>query len=99
MNSMYPQKPVAPDPLTESRFEHTSLRRRMLTGQWHDDLVEEIERHVPSDRARAWGVPDMSSNISRRLRKPCRYSIRNRRQWVLLMPVPIRQILYYLAMD
>ena len=63
MNSMYPQKPVAPDPLTESRFEHTSLRRRMLTGQWHDDLVEEIERHVPSDRARAWGVPDMSSNI------------------------------------
>tara|TARA_R100000664_G_C2758080_1_gene146763 strand:+ start:2243 stop:3697 length:1455 start_codon:yes stop_codon:yes gene_type:complete len=63
MQMKYPQKPVAPDPMTESRWEHTSLRRKMLTGQWHDILVEEIERHVPSDRARAWGVPDMSSNI------------------------------------
>ena len=63
MQSKYPQKPIAPDPMTEARWEHTSLRRQMLTGQWHDILVEEIERHVPTDRARAWGVPDMSSNI------------------------------------
>lgn len=58
-----PMKPVAPDPMTERRWAHTSLRRRMLCGQWHDDLVEEINRHVPQDRAAAWGVPDMSSNI------------------------------------
>ena len=43
MQMKYPQKPVAPDPMTESRWEHTSLRRKMLTGQWHDILVEEIE--------------------------------------------------------
>lgn len=60
---MHPMKPVAPDQETEKRWTHTSLRRRMLCGQWHDDLVEEIGRHITLDRQATWGVPDMSSNV------------------------------------
>ena len=60
---MIPMKPVAPDTETEKRWNHTSLRRRMLCGQWHDDLVREIGNHITIDRQATWGVPDMSSNV------------------------------------
>ncbi len=63
MNTVIPNKPVAPDTDTERRWEHSALRRRMLLGQWHDDLVREIGNHIPVDRQATWGVPDMSSNI------------------------------------
>lgn len=61
--TMIPNKPVAPDTETESRWEHTALRRRMLLGQWGDDLIREIGNHITVDRQATWGVPDMSSNI------------------------------------
>lgn len=63
MNTVIPNKPVAPDTDTERRWEHSALRRRMLLGQWHDDLIREIGNHIPVDRQATWGVPDMSSNI------------------------------------
>ena len=58
-----PMMPINPNPLVQRRIEHTSLRHRMLTGRWMQDLIDTIAEHIPADRQAAWGVPDMSSNI------------------------------------
>lgn len=62
MNQIPPQ-PIDPDPNEQRRREHQALRYRMLTGNWLQDLLDEISKHIPESRQAAWGVPDMSSNI------------------------------------
>ncbi len=47
----------------QERWSHSSLRRRMLSGLWEQDLKDSISNHVQSQRAQAWGVPDLSSNV------------------------------------
>ena len=60
-----PPKPAAPTPEIEDRWRHSAKRRRMLTGNWLLDLEEELSKHLPIDRRRAWGIADMSSNVFR----------------------------------
>lgn len=55
-----PKMPTAED---EQRARHTALRRRMLSGNWMDDLETEMLRHFSTDRFLALGPPDMSSNV------------------------------------
>ena len=57
-----PAKPLAPDDSTQSRWNENSLRKRLLEGEYEQDLEEELYRHLPSDRREAWGVTDLSSN-------------------------------------
>lgn len=47
----------------DKRWDHSALRRRMLSGLWEADLEKSIANHVHSARAQAWGVPDQSSNV------------------------------------
>ena len=63
MQTIIPPLPMHPNGLTQRRLEHSALRRRMLCGQWLQDLQDEISNHIPESRQAAWGVPDMSSNI------------------------------------
>ena len=63
MNYNIPARPMAPDIETQERWEHTAMRRRMLTGIWEQDLEHELARHLPMDRRDSWGPPDMSSNV------------------------------------
>ncbi len=66
-----PSKPIAPTSADQARWDHTSLRRRLIQGTWEQDLEDELYRHLPADRREAWGVADMSSNaleqVSRQL--------------------------------
>lgn len=58
-----PIKPFAPGSMaTQTRWDHTALRRRMIVGAWADDLENELQRHLPPDRREAWGPSDLSSN-------------------------------------
>ena len=61
-SSPIPPKPTAPSDVEQRRWDHTALRRRMLTGLWEQDLEEELLRHLPTDRREALGVSDMSFN-------------------------------------
>lgn len=63
MNTQIPPMPLQQNPVTQRRVEHLALRRRMLCGQWLQDLIDEIANHIPESRQAAWGVPDMSSNV------------------------------------
>lgn len=58
-----PAKPPAPDLYTQSRWDESSLRHRMLTGNWQEDLTREMERHFNSARREIIGIEDMSSNV------------------------------------
>lgn len=58
-----PAKPAASDMYTQRRWEHSALRRRLLIGDWVQDLENTLAQHIPSDRRSAWGVSDLSSNI------------------------------------
>jgi hypothetical protein len=62
-DTQIPAMPMQPNQATQRRIEHSGLRRRMLCGQWLQDLIDEISQHIPESRQAAWGVPDMSSNI------------------------------------
>jgi len=59
--------PPAPDIDTQKRWAHQGLRKRMLVGNWSQDLEDEIGRHIGSnsDRRAVWGVSDLSSNVFR----------------------------------
>lgn len=61
MYQVIPAKPQAPSSIDERRWEHSALRRRLLTGLWEQDLEEELLRHLPTDRREALGPSDMSS--------------------------------------
>lgn len=54
--------PVPGDAATLLRWEHTRLRRRMLTGQWMDDLISRLHQEVGTVRQSAWGVPKNTAN-------------------------------------
>lgn len=45
-----------------ARIEHTRLRRRLLYGQFREDLDERIGLQLGSVRQEAWGYPDMTGN-------------------------------------
>ena len=66
MNNSYlhiPQFPPMPTQDEERRARHTALRRRMLSGNYEEDLEHELLRHFSSDRFLVLGPPDMSSNV------------------------------------
>ena len=65
MYTVPPQIPVPPDLREAERWHHTRLRRRMLDGEWKQDLIDKIQEHVGSTRREAWGAIDQSSNIFR----------------------------------
>lgn len=67
--TQYPTRPAAPTPEDTARWDHTSLRLRMLFGRWHEDLERAISMHVDPTRQAAWGVPDLSSNVFRSVTK------------------------------
>lgn len=56
-----PAKPQAPSNTDEERWQHSALRRRLLTGLWEQDLENELLRHLPTDRREALGPSDLSS--------------------------------------
>ena len=56
-----PPKPQAPSDTDERRWQHSGLRRRLLTGLWERDLEDELLRHLPTDRREALGPSDLSS--------------------------------------
>lgn len=58
-----PPFPPMPTQDEERRARHTALRRRMLSGNYEDDLEHELLRHFSSDRFMVLGPPDMSSNV------------------------------------
>jgi hypothetical protein len=60
--SMIPAKPIAPSGEDSQRWEHSSLRKRLILGAWLEDLEDELSRHLPPDRREAWGPADLSSN-------------------------------------
>lgn len=60
---VYPPKPPAPDQVNQRRWQHTALRRRLMTGLWEQDLEDALHAHLPNERRAAWGVADMSSNV------------------------------------
>ena len=61
--SNLPSKPMAQSPETNSRWEATAQRVRLLTGNWRPDLEQELLRHFDSARRAAIGIADMSSNV------------------------------------
>lgn len=64
INPGIPAKPPALDQSTEKRWQMNSLRGRMLTGNWLEDLEDELARQIGTGARRAsWGVADMSSNV------------------------------------
>ncbi len=61
MYTNIPAKPQAPSDSEQKRWEHTALRKRLLIGQWEQDLEDELLRHLPTDRREALGPSDLSS--------------------------------------
>lgn len=57
-----PIKPLAPTNEDQTRWSHSGLRHRLISGNWEDDLEDELARHLPPDRRETWGAADMSSN-------------------------------------
>lgn len=62
-NNQIPIKPALPTDIDETRSQHTALRRRMIQGNWREDLEKSMLQHFSSARYAAIGVPDLSSNI------------------------------------
>jgi hypothetical protein len=62
-----PPLPLGAEPSELARWQHTRLRRRMLYGEWEEDLVVRIEQAVGTVRRQAWGRPDLSANPFRSL--------------------------------
>lgn len=54
--------PTPSDPTTMQRWEHTRLRRRLLTGSWRGDLEARLVQEVGTVRRSAWGIPKITSN-------------------------------------
>jgi hypothetical protein len=54
--------PVPTAPSEAVRWDHSRLRRRMLTGAWLPDLVSRLVLEVGTVRQDAWGVPKITAN-------------------------------------
>lgn len=55
--------PLPSDPWEAQRWEHSRLRRRLLTGSWKQDLAHRYALEMGKVRADAHGDPDTSSNV------------------------------------
>lgn len=60
-----PVIPIPPDLVEAERWSHTRLRRRMLDGEWKQDLEDRIQAQLGTTRREAWGAVDMSANVFR----------------------------------
>tara|TARA_B100000405_G_scaffold224944_1_gene160240 strand:+ start:2051 stop:3505 length:1455 start_codon:yes stop_codon:yes gene_type:complete len=58
-----PSKPIFPNKSENDRAETTARRRRLLEGNWAEDLEEFINDTVALDRRAIWGSLDTSSNV------------------------------------
>lgn len=54
--------PAPSSHVTMDRWEHTRLRRRLLSGEWTEDLTRRLALQVGTVRRDAWGVPKTTSN-------------------------------------
>lgn len=54
--------PAPSSHVTMARWEHTRLRRRLLSGEWTEDLTRRLALQVGTVRRDAWGVPKTTSN-------------------------------------
>ena len=57
--------PPPPDEYDQARVEQSRLRRRLLTGNWQNDLRQFLSREIDSVRLRSWGEGDMTKNAFR----------------------------------
>lgn len=57
-----PPVPVGPD---AERMNHTRLRRRIMYGEWREDLHARMQLQIGTVRKEAWGEPDMTANVLR----------------------------------
>jgi len=48
--------PIPVDPWEQRRWDHTRLRRRLISGEWRADLQRRVIQAVGPTRAEAWGV-------------------------------------------
>ena len=60
--------PTPADPDEAARWEHTRLRRRLLSGHWAEDVRQRVRLRVGETRASAWGIGkpggvDLSGNL------------------------------------
>ena len=61
--------PPSPSNMDEAaRWEHTRLRRRLLSGHWEEDVRRRVRLRVGDTRASAWGIDkpggvDLSGNL------------------------------------
>ena len=55
--------PTFKDNPTNERVEATARRRRLLEGNWGEDLELFVQSQIPIDRRGSWGALDMSSNV------------------------------------
>ena len=58
-----PAMPPFPDKSTNDRTETTARRRRLLEGNWANDLEQFLSDTVSVDRRQIWGSLDTSSNV------------------------------------
>jgi len=54
--------PAPSSHITMDRWEHTRLRRRLLSGEWTDDLIRRLTTQVGTERRDGWGVPKTTTN-------------------------------------
>ena len=69
LSATIPTPPAAPTAEDQKRWDHSSLRIRLLLGRWKEDLERAIALHIDPTRQAAWGIPDLSSNVFRSVTK------------------------------
>jgi hypothetical protein len=57
--------PLPPEEEDRARMEHGRLRRRMLTGNWRQDLENFLCKEVDATRRLSWGSADITKNVFR----------------------------------
>ena len=62
-NPYYP--PLPDGDWDRERIEHSRLRRRLLSGAWHNDLEQFLAREIGPVRLRSWGEGDTTKNVFR----------------------------------
>lgn len=57
--------PTPPNSDTAQRWERTKLRRRLLDGEWDQDLRWHLGKHLDPAKQSAWGKPTRALNLYR----------------------------------
>ena len=57
--------PLPPDEYDRERVEHSRFRRRVLLGEWREDLYRALRTEIDSTRRIAWGAGDITKNVFR----------------------------------